>query len=108
MRVLRFIQMSDETKQISVQIPSEVLKEVSTATEQAKATSDGMTLVTLHFSPEAVSSLTTLRKDFTAFEEAQVAGSHAAADRFIKTSEMRISFYEKLILLAGGSFSFSL
>jgi hypothetical protein len=100
--------MSNETQKVSVQIPTEVLKEVSAAVEKAKTTNDDKTSVTLQFSPEAVNALTALRKDFVAFQEGQVAGSHAAADRFIKTSEMRIAFYEKLILLAGGSFALSL
>ncbi len=101
--------MSDEAQKVSVEIPSEVLKEVSAAVEKAKASStDNNTLVTLHFSWEAASSLVRLRENMTAFEESQVANSHTAVDRFIKTSEMRVAFYEKLILLAGGSFALSL
>jgi len=43
--------MSDEAQKVSVEIPSEVLTEVSAAVEKAKASStDNNTLVRLHFS----------------------------------------------------------
>ncbi len=100
--------MSDDVQKISIQIPSEVLKEAASVTEKAKASTDGTTLVTMHFSPQTVNSLTKLRENMTAFEESQVTNSHMVIDRFIKTSELRTSFYEKLILLAGGSFALSL
>ena len=62
--------MSDEAQKVSVEIPSEVLKEVSAAVENAKASStDNNTLVTLHFSREAASSLVRLRENMTAFDE---------------------------------------
>jgi hypothetical protein len=101
--------MSDDSqKVVSVQIPSDILKEIASVTETAKPSTDGTTLVTMRFSPETVTSLIRLRENMTAFEESQVASSQTIVDRLIKTSEMRTSFYEKLILLAGGSFALSL
>ena len=100
--------MSDELKQVSVQISTAVLKELSAAVEQAKSINDENTPITLNFSQGAVNLLTALRKDIVTFQEKQVEGSQAAVDRFIKISEIRIAFFERLILLAGGSFALSL
>jgi hypothetical protein len=99
--------MSDDLQKISVQIPADTLKEISAETDKVKA-AEGKTLVTLQFSPETVDKLKTLREDITAFQQTQVTFSNAEVDRLIKTSEMRTGFYEKLILLAGGSFALSL
>jgi hypothetical protein len=98
--------MADEPQKISVQIAVDELKALSMTAGEAEA--DGKALVTLHFSPESVKRFIALWEDSTALEKSQLADSHTAVDRFIKTSEMRISFYEKIILLAGGSFALSL
>jgi|SRR5208282_146254 len=100
--------MNDETRTVSVEVPAEILKTISTATKEAKTAPEARTLVTLQFSAEAVNKLTALTEDFAAFQQSLVSASHAVVDRLIKTNEMRISFYEKLILLAGGSFALSL
>jgi hypothetical protein len=100
--------MSDETARVPVQMSADVLKGISTTNEQTKATLENGTAVTISFPPEFGSKFTELRKDFEAYQQSQVEEWRNATDRFIKVSEMRISFYEKLILLAGGSFALSL
>jgi hypothetical protein len=100
--------MAEENRTVSIQMPSQLLKEVADVVDKAKPDAQSSTTVTMSFSADAVKSLLTLREDMTAFQERQVVDSHTAVDRFIKTSELRTSFYEKLILLAGGSFALSL
>jgi hypothetical protein len=100
--------MSEDTQKIPVQISAETLRAISEAKEKAANTAEAQGKVTLQLLQEALPKLTKLREDITALEESQVADSHRIADRFIKTSEMRISFFEKLILLSGGSFALSL
>jgi hypothetical protein len=104
--------MSDETKSVSMQVPTEIPSEISRLSEQAKTASETTTaektVVTLRASPEQLKNLSELRKDLESFERSKLCETHAVTDRFIKTSELRISFYEKLILLAGGSFALSL
>jgi hypothetical protein len=99
--------MGDENQKISIQVPAELLKEMSTFSEEAKAALDDKTLITLQLSPENVAKLTSLGKDIRALEQSEIEEWHANADRFTKSSELRISFHEKLILLAGGSFALS-
>lgn len=100
--------MDDQNETISIQVPAESLKDVSNFSEEAKAALSDKTLMTLQLSPENLTRLTSLRKDITAFQQSQIDEWHADADRFTKSSELRISFHEKLILLAGGSFALSL
>lgn len=93
-----------------MQVPAEAMKadfiEMPEAAE--KTLSKDSNAVTLHFPPEAVAGLAKLGEDLETAEESRIADSHRFAERYIKTSEMRISFYEKLILLSGGSFALSL
>jgi hypothetical protein len=96
--------MSDE--KLTVKIPVELLASVSKPAQEAKTTDKAF--VTLQFTREWASKFGSLRAELSALQELQVANSHAGVDRAIKTSELRISFYEKLILLAGGSFALSL
>jgi ribosomal protein S10 len=77
--VVRFIPMSDEEKPVSIHISADGAKRI----------------------PELFEDLTHSRR--LAVEE-----MHGAVDRALKVSEIRIAFYEKLILLAGGSFALSL
>jgi hypothetical protein len=98
--------MADEPTKISVQVSADELKALSMATGDAAPA--GKAQVTLQISPESAKKFISLWEDFLAFEKSQVADSHTSVDRIIKTSEMRISFYEKLILLAAGSFALSL
>ena len=100
--------MSDETTRVRVQMSADVLKGISTTNEQTKATLESGTAVTISFPAEFGSKFTELRKDFEAYQQSQVEEWRNATDRYIKVNEMRISFYEKLILLAGGSFALSL
>ena len=101
--------MTDETsKTVPVQVPADVLKEISTINEQTKARLEGGTAVTINFPIELGPKFTELGKDFETYQQSRVEELHTATDRFIKVSEMRISFYERLILLAGGSFALSL
>jgi hypothetical protein len=102
--------MSDELKTISVQVPAELLKESPTPTGDVKAEDEGEKgpFVTLRITPEQFKLFTVLQKDFESFYQSQVADSRAAVDMLVRTSTMHLSFYEKLILLAGGSFALSL
>jgi hypothetical protein len=100
--------VSDAPK-ISVQVhAAQDVKAAPAASETKAVETQANGTVTLHFSSEGVAGLKQLVKDFASYEETRIAESHKFAERFIKTSEMRISFYEKLILLSGGSFALSL
>ena len=82
--------MADEPKKISVQVSADELKALSMAA--GEVTTDGKAQVTLQISPESAMKFFSLGEDFLALERSQVANSHTAVDRIIKTSEMRISF----------------
>jgi len=104
------ITMSDDLKTFSVQVPAELLKESPTPTGHVKA-EDGAEKgpsITLRVTPEQFKLFTELRQDFESFFQSQVADSRAAVDMLVRTSTIHLSFYEKLILLAGGSFALSL
>lgn len=104
------ITMSDEPKTISVQVPAELLKEIPTSAGNVKAEDGGEKgpFVTLRVTPEQFRLLMALHKDFESFYQSQIADSRAGVDMLVRTSTMHLSFYEKLILLAGGSFALSL
>lgn len=101
--------MADETRKISLLVPVDFLKEMASLSEKVNAaeTAEGKATIALEASPEQLKNLTELRRDMESYERSQVDEWHATTDRFMKISEMRISFYEKLILLAGGSFALS-
>lgn len=67
---------------------------------------------TIHIPPETVKALAReiprLHEGFKDAAERDVRETLWICDQFVKISEMRIAFYEKLILLAGGSFALSL
>jgi hypothetical protein len=103
--------MSDEMKSISIQVPAEYLKKAdSVVSENVKIEdkSEENKSVTLQASPEQLRLLTALRQDFESYQRSQVDDSYKTLDRLIRATEMRISFYEKLILLAGSSIALSL
>jgi hypothetical protein len=102
--------MSDQQKTISVQVPVEYLKQASAVEGQTKTEDkpEATKSATLQATPEQLKLLTALRQDFESYQRSQIDNSYKTVDKFIKTSEMRISFYEKLILLAGGSIALSL
>jgi hypothetical protein len=102
--------MSDEKKKISLLIPADLFKEITDLGKAAKAseTAGEKAAVVLEASPEQTKYLTELRKEFEASQLREVDEWQTLADRFTKSSELRISFYERLILLAGGSFALSL
>jgi hypothetical protein len=102
--------MSEEKKTISVQVPAEYLKNTTASSGPVNAEQDtgAMKSVTLEVTPEQLKLLIAWREDFEAYQQSQVDNSQKSVDKYIKTSELRISFYEKLILLAGGSFALSL
>jgi ABC-type Fe3+-siderophore transport system permease subunit len=100
-----------ETKKISVLVPADLMKElddISKAVKEADKNSDSKTAIRLEATPDQESQLTELRKDMESYQRLQVAEWHTAYSEFMKSSELPISFYEKLILLAGGSFALSL
>src|SRR5438270_6558114 len=100
--------MNDENQMISVQIPAEIFKEISTVTEEAKSTLNSQDTITLQVSAQTVSKLTELRIDIESFQRSLVDEQNSRTNRYIRVSEMRIAFFEKLILLAGGSLALSL
>jgi len=100
--------MNDESPKLSVQVPADFFKDLSTLGEEAKVAADAKTLVTLEVSLDGLKRLTALREDMAEMQRSQVNEWNVETDRFIKVIQMRISFYGKLILLAGGSFALSL
>lgn len=100
--------MDEELKTISMLIDADLFKQVKSLSPETKAASEGQVTVTLQASTEQLKKLTELRQDMESYERSQVAEWHTATDRLIKTSELRISFYERLILVASGSFALSL
>jgi len=94
----------------TVPAPPEPVKKDSSATIEKGGTTSSQDSgkINYEFPPEAVESLTKLSEDFDTFEDARVADLDKINERFIKTSEMRISFHDKLMLLCGGSFALSL
>jgi ABC-type transporter Mla MlaB component len=99
--------MDQDIRKVSIKLPSDLLKELSALNEQNKVATDQGT-ITLQATTEQLSSLGELRRDMADFQRSKIDEWHSITDSFIKTSEMRISFYEKLILLVGGSFALSL
>lgn len=100
--------MTDESSKISIQIPAETIKELSTLTDEAKSRLDARGFVTLQGSPDTLAKLTALRQDIEQLQKSFISEWHIENEKLTKTSEWRISFHEKLILLAGGSFALSL
>lgn len=66
---------------------------------------------TVHIPPELMNTfvreIPRLHEGFKDAAERDVRETVWISDQFVKIAEMRISFYEKLILLAGGSFALS-
>jgi hypothetical protein len=100
--------MHDETANIEMELPSDAVSQVSTISEQAKASLGAGGTVTISLPAGMGPKFTELRKDFEAYEKSQVEEWHSVADTVIKLGQLRIAFYEKLILLAGGCFALSL
>ena len=100
--------MNEELKTVAVPIDADLLKRVKASISETNTTAEGQVTVTLQATPEQLQKLTELRQDIESYERSQVAEWHTTTDRFIKTSELRISFYERLILVASGSFALSL
>jgi hypothetical protein len=98
--------MADEIRRISIPVPNDLLKEAE-GLPKAASTSDS-TIVSFQFTPQAVASILELQKDYVTFQKTQIENSREAIDKFRKICEMSVAFYEKLILLAGGSFALSL
>jgi hypothetical protein len=64
--------------------------------------------VTGRVSAEAAQKIPTLVQQFRNDAERDLDGAYCLADQFTKIAEMRVSYFEKIILLAGGSFALSL
>jgi len=97
--------MSDHRIKVSVPVDAELLNLVSSASE--KAAVPGAT-VTLQATSAQLEKLTKAREDMEDYQRRSVDAWRKGTDTFIKISEMRIAFFEKLILLSGGSFALSL
>jgi len=95
----------DDPPDIPVQLPSEMVNRITEQAKESTATGDP---VTITFPAKNASQFTELRKDLEAYQRSQVEELHSVIETFIKISQLRIAFYEKLILLAGGSFALSL
>ncbi len=59
-------------------------------------------------SADALSRLQRTLEEILDLRKAEVDDMVLIADRFTKVAEMRIAFFEKLMLLTGGSFALSL
>lgn len=99
--------MSDQIPSVPVELPSDMVMQISTINEQAKASLEAGGTVTIKFPTESGPKFTELRKEFEAYEKSQIEEWHSIVDTFIKISQLRIAFYEKLILLSGGCFALS-
>jgi hypothetical protein len=55
--------MSDESPKLSVQVPADFFKGLSTLSEEAKAAADAKTLLTLELSPDGLKMMTALREE---------------------------------------------
>jgi hypothetical protein len=97
-----------DVRKVSIKMPADLLKQLSQFNEQNQPATDDQGVLTLQATPQQVQSLTELRKDLNDFQNSQSDEWHRIADRYIKTCEIRITFYERLVLLAGGSFALSL
>jgi hypothetical protein len=91
---------------IPVEVPTDALRDVLESAEKIRLA--GKHSTTLQLPPDSVAALKQLREEMAKFEESRAAEVHKLADRFVRTSEIRMSFNERLILLAGGSFALSL
>jgi hypothetical protein len=101
--------MADEKKKISISIPADLLKEITDLGKVAPpGTGAAEATIVLEASAEQGQKLTKLREESEAGQLLEAGEWQTTTDRFIKVSELRISFYERLILLAGGSFALSL
>ena len=100
--------MSEETKTVSVSVPRELVEgvnELAAKTNAANAVENEV--ITLKVTPQQAQRLTELREELDSFQKSQFEEWQADIDDFIKTSGLRISFFDKLILLAGGTFALS-
>jgi hypothetical protein len=99
--------VNDEVPNFPIELPLDMVMKISTVSEQAKASSEAGGTVTIKLPLATGPKFTEVRKDFEAYEKSQVEEWHSIVDTFIKVSELRIAFYDKLILLSGGCFALS-
>ena len=66
------------------------------------------TKVNVHIPADRVPGILALHQEWSRDREATIQEMHHGLDGAIKTIERRIAFFDKLILLAGGSFALSL
>ena len=63
---------------------------------------------TIHIPGEQVGKVAPLYEEWSRVRDTTLEEAHQSVDRAIKLTEVRTSFFEKLILLATGSFALSL
>jgi hypothetical protein len=66
------------------------------------------TKVNFHIPADRIPGILSLGEEWSRSREATVEEMHRSLDGFIKMIERRIAFFDRLILLAGGSFALSL
>lgn len=64
--------------------------------------------VTVPISAEAAERIPRLYEEWLEIYKSELDEGHRLIDRIVKIAEMRISFFDKIVLLAGGSFALSL
>jgi len=69
---------------------------------------EGKETVKIHFAPEAAKQIPDLYTEMVQARKTSIEEMHRAVDRAMRVGEIKVSFYEKLVLLAGGSFALSL